>query len=594
MTSGEQLVVLSANCQGLQNKNKRLDVLDYFSKRKPSIVCLQDTHWTQNDESIVRSMWKGDCITNGRSSNSRGVAILLCKSFEYNITSTFKDNDGNLISLDLTIGDMSIKLINIYAPNKDSPEFFKNVRQIIESNQQAYIMVCGDLNLVLDPLLDCDQYKHINNPKSRQLILEIMNTFNVSDTFRLFHPNLRCYSWRRKRPLRQARLDYFLVSHPMHDIITECNINSGYRSDHSSVEVRLLLNKFKRGRGLWKLNCSLLKDKEYINLVNKMIQEEKFKYALPVYNLDFLSTIPDNNINFIISDGQFLEALLLRIRGETVKYASYQKKKDTEHEQRLISEIEILETGTEEMADELYEKKKELEKIRQKSIAASAVRARAQWLNEGEKPSKYFCSLEKSNYIEKTIKCIQLENGSKVTEQTEILTKIQAFYASLFSRKENLYTEHNLKELLKEKNVNKLTSEDSKSLEGKLSLCELSIALKQMKNYKCPGVDGFPAEFLKIFWGKLKHFIHRALNEAFDTGELSITLRTCIISCLPKGNKPREFLKNWRPISLLSSIYKVASTAIANRLKRVLSELISDTQTGFISGRFIGENTRIV
>ena len=78
------------------------------------------------------------------------------------------------------------------------------------------------------------------------------------------------------------------------------------------------------------------------------------------------------------------------------------------------------------------------------------------------------------------------------------------------------------------------------------------------------------------------------------SGELSVSLRTCVISCLPKGDKSRKFLKNWQPISLLSVLYQIASTAIANRLKTVLIKLISDTQSGFISGRFIGENTRLV
>ena len=51
-------------------------------------------------------------------------------------------------------------------------------------------------------------------------------------------------------------------------------------------------------------------------------------------------------------------------------------------------------------------------------------------------------------------------------------------------------------------------------------------------------------------------------------------------------------LKNWRPISLLSVVYKMASTCIANRVKRVLDKLIHNDQKGFIKGRFIGENVR--
>ena len=73
---------------------------------------------------------------------------------------------------------------------------------------------------------------------------------------------------------------------------------------------------------------------------------------------------------------------------------------------------------------------------------------------------------------------------------------------------------------------------------------------------------------------------------------MSISLRQCIISCLPKGDKPRQFLKNWRPILLLSVVYKIASSALAARLRTVLHNL--NLQSGFMSNRFIGENTRLI
>ena len=61
-----------------------------------------------------------------------------------------------------------------------------------------------------------------------------------------------------------------------------------------------------------------------------------------------------------------------------------------------------------------------------------------------------------------------------------------------------------------------------------------------------------------------------------------------------KRNKPKQFIKNWRPITLLNVIYKIASGCIAERLKTVLTKLIPSDQTGFISGRYIGENTRLI
>ena len=63
-------------------------------------------------------------------------------------------------------------------------------------------------------------------------------------------------------------------------------------------------------------------------------------------------------------------------------------------------------------------------------------------------------------------------------------------------------------------------------------------------------------------------FVLRTLNESYKIDQLPATMRHSIISCLPKGDKPREYLKNWCPISLLSVAYKIGSAAIANRFKK--------------------------
>ena len=77
-------------------------------------------------------------------------------------------------------------------------------------------------------------------------------------------------------------------------------------------------------------------------------------------------------------------------------------------------------------------------------------------------------------------------------------------------------------------------------------------------------------------------------------GELSSTQKEGVITCIPKGDKPKQFLKNWRPISLLNISYKLAASCIANRLKSVLPSIINHEQTGFLSERYIGENTRAI
>ena len=51
---------------------------------------------------------------------------------------------------------------------------------------------------------------------------------------------------------------------------------------------------------------------------------------------------------------------------------------------------------------------------------------------------------------------------------------------------------------------------------------------------------------------------------------------------------------NYRPICLLNTVYNIASASIANRINIIIDKLISRDQSGFISGRYIGDNTRIV
>ena len=116
-----------------------------------------------------------------------------------------------------------------------------------------------------------------------------MRQYDLSDIYRDLHPDTKRFTWRRRNPVKQARLDMFLASSNILDITNTCEIRASYRSDHSTIELEMKINKFLQGKGLWKFNNSLLECPEYVDLVNGIIVEEKLKYAVPLYNLDFYS-----------------------------------------------------------------------------------------------------------------------------------------------------------------------------------------------------------------------------------------------------------------------------------------------------------------
>ena len=75
---------------------------------------------------------------------------------------------------------------------------------------------------------------------------------------------------------------------------------------------------------------------------------------------------------------------------------------------------------------------------------------------------------------------------------------------------------------------------------------------------------------------------------------LSVTQKQRVITCLPKPNKSRHYLKKWRSVSLLNVVYILASYIITNRMKMVVDKLIYKDKKSFFAGRLMGENVSFI
>ena len=128
-----------------------------------------------------------------------------------------------------------------------------------------------------------------------------------------------------------------------------------------------------------------------MDTINSKINDIKKQYAVPIYDSDNILNIPDNEIQFVINDQLFLETLLMEIRGKSISYSSYVKKKKMEKETKLMDEISRLESNIDEHhIENLNSKQRELEELRKEKLKGAFIRSRAKWVEEGEKPSKYF------------------------------------------------------------------------------------------------------------------------------------------------------------------------------------------------------------
>ena len=124
--------------------------------------------------------------------------------------------------------------------------------------------------------------------------------------------------------------------------VTDVTIKPGYRSDHCIVAIKLQTTDKEKGPGIWKLNDSVLRETEYIDIINTTINNTVYEYSLPVYNEEYVTNSNNySSIQLTIKDSLFYETLLMLIRGETVKYCKRKARNRRIKETELLNNIQI-------------------------------------------------------------------------------------------------------------------------------------------------------------------------------------------------------------------------------------------------------------
>ena len=221
-------------------------------------------------------------------------------------------------------------------------------------------------------------------------------------------------------------------------------------------------------------------------------------------------------------------------------------------------------------------------------------RSKARWCEQGERNSKYFYRLERRNHSTKYITELKLSDKTTTTKPKEILNEEYRFYKELYTSTGARPDDQRFDNFFNNSALPEISADQRQSCEGLLSKDECLAFLKQMAKGKSPGSDGLPAEFYLAFWEILGQELVESLNCAFECGELTISQRRGIITLLPKKDKDKTVLDNWRPILLLNTDYKIATRAIALRMSKVLPDIIHSDQTGYVKKRFIGQNIRLI
>lgn len=192
---GGALRYISWNVKGLNSPVKRKNVISHLRQLNTRIAFIQETHLKLSDHLKLRLGWVGQLYHSSFNSKARGVAILVHKNVPLSVTDVISDPNGCYIMVSGKISGNSVVLVNVYGPNWDNEDFFKKLFFSLPDVNGSHLILGGDFNCCLDPLLDRSSNKPHYMSKSSKAIQMFMEQYKVSDVWRYFNPGTKQFSF---------------------------------------------------------------------------------------------------------------------------------------------------------------------------------------------------------------------------------------------------------------------------------------------------------------------------------------------------------------------------------------------------------------
>ena len=583
------LNLISLNVRGVRDRVKRKMIFDWVRMRKGDMVMLQETYSTPDIEEEWEGEWGGRIIFSHGSNHSRGVMILLAPGLNFKIDQVMKDDEGRFVVLKGDLLGYKLLLGNVYFPTRDRVQrqidFLVNFNDCLSNlySMNYSLILGGDFNVVMNKDLDYMGVSTNLRMSGSKELEGFLKKMNLIDIWRKRNPVLKRFTFRQIAPLVQSRLDYWFISKDLESSVGTCEIISSVAPDHSGIFLQLKSIRYNEsyGRSYWKFNNSLCFDKEFVQGMNEEIKSIELQW-----------------LTEFDTKSSFWDFLKMKMRNFAMKFSKKKSKERRLSIQQLEYEIDILEKNLLSSPDsggilkDIESKKTELKKLYNVYTDGLKVRSRVVWYEEGEQNQEYFEQLLKSNKQKTVIREMCDDKGDVIKEKDVIMRLIRNFYRNLYSEDESVCDD--FRESVFCKDIPRLSDDSKNFCEGKIIKEECWECLKSMKLNKSPGNDGFTVEFYLTFWPQIGSLLVEVFNEAFEKGCLATSQKQGVITLIEKEGKDPLFIKNYRPITLLNTDYKMLSKIMAKRIKGVLYEIVHLDQVGYIENRYIGEALRLI
>ena len=580
----DNLRIGTVNVRGLNCRKKRLALFQQLKEHCDAIM-FQDTHLTDSTQKEVERELKGTWVFNNDRSNRGGVAICLLKPAFVKETWT---GTKNLAGLGVIMDNQKLMFITGYAPccstRKQDQElnlaFLKeSERLILKARGRGYrALFGGDLNFIRDDWLDAEGGDPKVYDQQSQWINNMESQMDIIDVFRFRRENERMFTFSPTGPNVRGiyrRLDYLLFNSSDCELITADKIVVSGFSDHRLLTVSLKLCKDDfGGKGIWKHNDSLLKDKDYISMIEETI--------------DKLLKYPES------SDPQFLwEWLKFHLKQASVKFSRHRAQQKRAEGKRLEGlYADCLNNPGIFTAEEKEDRLRDLNKHYEEIAESVKFRANVEYVEKGEKVTQFFFKAIAKNKQASNIETLKTDThpiGTKTREET---------MEALYSHFEKEFSDPS-KDVVAwngwGQDLPQVSNGHRMEAEKELTLNELtSMLFNGMIMGKSPGDDGLTVAFYRCFWSRLGRPMLASLTAGVERGELSSSQKRSVIRLIQKKGKNPDEISGWRPISLINVDAKIFSKCLAARVKGFLSDIIGPQQQAYTGKVHVAESHLIM
>lgn len=253
---------MSLNVQGLNTPEKCSHLLQEWHRHKTHIALLQETHFRIDWVPSLKSRcFRVAYHATNPTAKSKRVTILKTRDLPFVYSDSRIDDNGRYILLKGTLGFKKFTIANVYAPNSHHCTFASEICNVLMTFREGVTVLGGDFSVPLCPSLDTSSgsssipYKALTHMKAD------LSSLALHDTWHLFHPKVKDFSFFSHTQNKYSRLDNFFLSQPDIQLLQSASIAPMVISDHYPVTVIITLpGRDNHRTKVWRYDPTLLSD----------------------------------------------------------------------------------------------------------------------------------------------------------------------------------------------------------------------------------------------------------------------------------------------------------------------------------------------